>query len=526
MKNQGVFDPTALERAAQALRELNQSPHAAKALEAMIKTEEAKRADKQAIQKQNEIQKVKVEGEERRRNMDHQKQVNQQIADYNDKLERERTKDKLKDKELTAQKMREETEESIKRQENMRRETLTMQMKKQFELEEKKISLQAKLNAENYRKNFDLIIQEQEKKAQIEKQAKIELHNLYFVKFQEGFKYLQQNPQGLFTIAKVMLFVSGAFFFSKYSLGLGFKRLEAILTKPTLVRETSRRSLKWMMPSSKRIFDKIILNPELEVTLKLITSGFIAKQSQSAPLRNLLFHGQPGTGKTLFAKLLAYNSGLHFAIISGGDIEKLGEQAVPEIDKLFSWCQSTPKGTLIFIDEAEAIFYKRSSSKQTSAALSTFLAQTSAASKKYSLILATNLPNKLDEAILDRIDQIVKFDYLNEEQRVKLLKKGFEDTFQKSNMLSLLLNPAKAFQKRFKVNFNLSDDEILQLAKQMEDFSPRQIDKFIISLYDAALGQCIIDKQNQYCVDIDFANNILQRSLYENQLRQQWSAQI
>ncbi|CAD8043850.1 unnamed protein product [Paramecium primaurelia] len=126
MKNQGVFDPTALERAAIALRELNQSPHAAKALEAMIKTEEAKKADKQALQKQHEISKVKVEGEERRRNMDHQKQVNQQIADYNDKLERERTKDKLKEKELTAQRMREEAEESIRRQENMRRETLTL----------------------------------------------------------------------------------------------------------------------------------------------------------------------------------------------------------------------------------------------------------------------------------------------------------------------------------------------------------------------------------------------------------------
>lgn len=38
----GAFDPSALERAAAALRELNQSPHANKALEAMIKTEEAK----------------------------------------------------------------------------------------------------------------------------------------------------------------------------------------------------------------------------------------------------------------------------------------------------------------------------------------------------------------------------------------------------------------------------------------------------------------------------------------------------
>lgn len=62
----------------------------------------------------------------------------------------------------------------------------------------------------------------------------------------------------------------------------------------------------------------------------------------------------------MFAKLLAYNSGLHYAVISGGDIEKLQDQAVPQIDKLFQWCNSTPKGTLVFIDEAETIFHKRS----------------------------------------------------------------------------------------------------------------------------------------------------------------------
>lgn len=61
--------------------------------------------------------------------------------------------------------------------------------------------------------------------------------------------------------------MSGAYFLSKYSLALAFKRIEAILAKPSLVRETSRRSLKWMMPSSKRIFDRIVLNPELEKTL-------------------------------------------------------------------------------------------------------------------------------------------------------------------------------------------------------------------------------------------------------------------
>ena len=37
----------------------------------------------------------------------------------------------------------------------------------------------------------------------------------------------------------------------------------------------------------------------------------------------------------------------------------MGSQASAEIDKLFTWARSTRKGTIIFIDEAESVFYKR-----------------------------------------------------------------------------------------------------------------------------------------------------------------------
>lgn len=62
----------------------------------------------------------------------------------------------------------------------------------------------------------------------------------------------------------------------------------------------------------------------------------------------------------MFARLLAHNSGLHYAIISGGDIEKLSSNASYEIDKLFLWARSTSRGTILFVDEAESVFYKRS----------------------------------------------------------------------------------------------------------------------------------------------------------------------
>ena len=61
-------------------------------------------------------------------------------------------------------------------------------------------------------------------------------------------------------------------------------------------------------------------------------------------------------------------------MIAGGDVEKLGINAVNEIDKLFKWVNGSNRGTIIFIDEAETIFYKRSKNSQTSSALSALLA--------------------------------------------------------------------------------------------------------------------------------------------------------
>ena len=78
----------------------------------------------------------------------------------------------------------------------------------------------------------------------------------------------------------------------------------------------------------------------------------------------------------MFAKLLATRSGLHYAVVSGGDIEKLESVASQEIDKLFLWARSSRRGTIIFVDEAESVFYKRSLHHQSSLsnALSTLLA--------------------------------------------------------------------------------------------------------------------------------------------------------
>ena len=53
----------------------------------------------------------------------------------------------------------------------------------------------------------------------------------------------------------------------------------------------------------------------------------------------------------MFAKGLARESGLHYAIMTGGDVAPLGKDATTEIHKLFDWAGTTRKGVLLFIGD-------------------------------------------------------------------------------------------------------------------------------------------------------------------------------
>ncbi|CAK0893173.1 unnamed protein product, partial [Prorocentrum cordatum] len=48
------------------------------------------------------------------------------------------------------------------------------------------------------------------------------------------------------------------------------------------------------------------------------TNSLVNAKQNGTPFRHLLLHGAPGTGKTLFARTLARQSGLDYAIMSGG----------------------------------------------------------------------------------------------------------------------------------------------------------------------------------------------------------------
>ena len=196
-------------------------------------------------------------------------------------------------------------------------------------------------------------------------------------------------------------------------------------------------------------FHDVILPPDVEAQVRQLAASTANAHALGAPLRHALFYGPPGTGKSLVATRLARLCGLHYAIMSGGDVAPLGAAAVTELHRLFDWAAHSPKGLLLFIDEAEAFLGSRNRAggtgggggannndggEATRHALSALLARTGdAGGHVYSygtgggggggrlmLVLATNRPSDLDEAVTDRVDESVHFDQPDAEGRLRL----------------------------------------------------------------------------------------------------------
>merc|ERR1719221_30364 len=165
-------------------------------------------------------------------------------------------------------------------------------------------------------------------------------------------------------------------------------------------------SLARMMPWSKpqgELMEKIVLENELSERLQWTTNSLVNAKMNGTPYRHLLLHGSPGTGKTLFARTLAKQSGLDYAIMSGGDVGPLGKDAVLELNKLFEWANKSRNGLILFIDEADAFLRTGRGSESGGAmseearnVLSAFLHHTGTESDKFVVIMATNIRDILD----------------------------------------------------------------------------------------------------------------------------------
>ena len=299
------------------------------------------------------------------------------------------------------------------------------------------IEADAAIKAE--RENEDVKKRLQEAAAEAERVRLLAAVNEVFARLADGATALVTDYAVHTCAGGLALFV--AFFGARELMRVVAEEVKRQLGMPSLVRETSMRMglagmvaavtqpmkdvlVAALCPSRADAFGAIVLPGQLEADVRSAARSIANAKRNHAPLRHMMFHGPPGTGKTMAAQLLARHCGLDYAIMSGGDVAPLGAQAVEELHKLFAWAKGSKRGLLLFIDEAEAFLGSRGRgnvSEHLRNVLSALLYQTGTQSRHYMLVLATNRPQELDSAVLDRMDVSMYFPVPDKQQRTRLV---------------------------------------------------------------------------------------------------------
>lgn len=260
----------------------------------------------------------------------------------------------------------------------------------------------------------------------------------------------------------------------------GEKYIKRFFYEPSLIeKQSSALSLSWFTKPAK-ISDYMVISDALDKQLNYIISTTKNVKKHGGTYDNILEYGEPGTGKTLYGKLLAQNSGMKFAFVPGANVSQFlaNGTAVEELNNLFNWAEKTG-GAILFFDEAEIFLGDRSKlSAAAQNALSAFLVRTGTPSSKFMVIAATNRPSALDKAVLSRFGVKVEFPLPDKNARKKQLEMHIRDVFTK--------------QRGTKVAYDYLTNNIDDIANRSEGFSGRTLQQFVNRLRQMALAQGIL----------------------------------
>ena len=172
--------------------------------------------------------------------------------------------------------------------------------------------------------------------------------------------------------------------------------------------------------------DQLTLLREIVATVRgrpvvLDEWGVGAKLASSAGV-TILFSGPPGTGKTMAAEVIAIELGLDlYKIDLSTVVSKYIGETEKNLERIFNEAQTS--NAILFFDEADAIFGKRSEVKDAHDRYAnieiSYLLQRMEIYDGVA-ILATNLRANLDEAFTRRLQFSVHFPFPEEEYRLRI----------------------------------------------------------------------------------------------------------
>lgn len=210
---------------------------------------------------------------------------------------------------------------------------------------------------------------------------------------------------------------------------------------------------------------------ELSGIIDLFNNYYMYKEKGARLPKGLILSGEPGVGKTLFAKVLASQINAPMVILDGSRIE--GFFGARKIKKAFKKAnKKTP--SMIFIDEINLFagdeYYKSDYTKRN---LSTLLRLIDGISDNKDVLVVgtTSSKDDLDEALLrsGRMDKHICLPLPNKETRKKIFEYYLKD---------------------IKIDNNINLDEVVDLSDELTGAD-------ISNIVNEALLSCIINKNDK-----------------------------
>lgn len=443
--------------------------------------------------------------------------------EHNEKLHEARVAHELAEKKIADLELMQKQEESNIRQEDAKREgekeLLMLRLKSderrsemglQEAIERAKVEQEALIRAA--RDNEDVNIRAMRAEQQEKRQQTLAAIKATAEIAKSWIASVYGSPQHLLLAIGSIIFCLGGVHLAREMAILLREQLNKRLGRPSLVRSTNRRGmlqqlwrgllrlLRLRAPHGAE-FSDVVLHPKLHQQVMRLAEATRSAKQRGMPLQHALFYGPPGTGKTMVAQRFAEYSGLEYAIMSGGDVAPLEEQAVTELHKLFKWVHQSRRGVLLFIDEADAFLCSRKGggmSETLRNALTTMLYHTGTQSSQFMLVIATNRPGDLDTAVLDRLDEAIEFGLPDASARKTMIHLYFnmyiakplkfpeikvedasdEKSRQKPKGNGKVLEPGSGIPPQEVVN----EETLAEVAKRLQGFSGREIAKLFTSL--------------------------------------------
>jgi ATPase family protein associated with various cellular activities (AAA)/winged helix domain-containing protein len=178
-------------------------------------------------------------------------------------------------------------------------------------------------------------------------------------------------------------------------------------------------------PSQKQILEDIALHARHRLKVYQ-TWGFAARSSRGLGI-SALFAGPSGTGKTMAAEVLARRLKLElFRIDLSQVVSKYIGETEKNLRRVFDAAEES--GAILFFDEADALFGKRTEVKDSHDRYANveinYLLQRMEAYRGLA-ILATNLKESLDQAFMRRLRFVINFPFPGPAERLEIWKHVF-----------------------------------------------------------------------------------------------------